>query len=94
MKPVPPFPHRMMSSMRATPPFHPPSQEEEATAQDNVTWATDKREGPKDTPSPSSHNQPDPDELQPIREKLADAEWENMAPAAVVRCELCTELRN
>ncbi|XP_044048567.1 transcription factor SOX-6-like isoform X2 [Siniperca chuatsi] len=74
---------RMMSSMQATPPFHPPSEEEEAISQDNVPWANDKREGPKETPSPSSHDQPHLDELQPIREKLTDAEWENMVPAAM-----------
>nr|XP_033490496.1 transcription factor SOX-6-like [Epinephelus lanceolatus] len=73
----------MMSSMRATPPFHPPSEEEEAMGQDNVAWAGDEREGPKETPSPSSHERPHPDELQPIREKLTEAEWENTAPAAM-----------
>lgn len=83
-----------MSSMRATPPFHPPSEEEEVIGQDNAAWANDKREGLKETPSPSSHDQPHPDELQPTREKLTDAEWENVVPAAMVRCELCTELRN
>ncbi|XP_076589883.1 transcription factor SOX-6-like isoform X1 [Chaetodon auriga] len=73
----------MMSSMQATPPFHPPCEEEEATGQDSAAWATDKREGPKETPSPSSHDQPHPDEPQPVREKLTDAEWENMVPAAM-----------
>ncbi|KAM9352583.1 transcription factor SOX-6-like [Symphorus nematophorus] len=74
----------MMSSIRATPPFHPPSEEEEAIGQDNATWANEKREGLKETPpSPSSHDQPHLDELQPNREKLTDAEWENMVPAAM-----------
>ncbi|XP_031151115.1 transcription factor SOX-6-like isoform X3 [Sander lucioperca] len=73
----------MMSSMRATPPFHAPSEEEEAMGQDNVAWASEEREGPKETPSPSSHDRPHPDELQPIREKLTDAEWENVVPAAM-----------
>ncbi|TKS73938.1 Transcription factor [Collichthys lucidus] len=73
----------MMSSMRATPPFHPPSEEEEVIGQDNAAWANDKREGLKETPSPSSHDQPHPDELQPTREKLTDAEWENVVPAAM-----------
>ncbi|XP_068170304.1 transcription factor SOX-6-like isoform X3 [Antennarius striatus] len=73
----------MMSSMRATPPFHPPSgEEEEAISQDGAAWAGDKHDGLKEAPSPHSQNQPRPDELQPIREKLADAEWENMVPAA------------
>ncbi|XP_075945682.1 transcription factor SOX-6-like isoform X4 [Anarhichas minor] len=74
---------RMMSSMRATPPFHPPSEDEEAMGQDNAAWTSEEREGPKETPSPSSHDRPHPDELQPIREKLTDAEWENMVPAAM-----------
>ncbi|XP_036963370.1 transcription factor SOX-6-like isoform X1 [Acanthopagrus latus] len=78
---------RMMSSMRATPPFNSASEEEEAIGQDSVAWANDKREGLKETPSPSSHDQhhpePHPDELQPIREKLTDAEWESMVPAAM-----------
>ncbi|XP_045893588.1 transcription factor SOX-6-like isoform X1 [Micropterus dolomieu] len=73
----------MMSSMQATPPFHPPSEEEEAIGQDNVPWANDKREGPKESQSPSSHDQPHPDELQPVREKLTDVEWENMVPTAM-----------
>ncbi|XP_078112690.1 transcription factor SOX-6-like isoform X2 [Sander vitreus] len=73
----------MMSSMRATPPFHPPSEEEEAMGQDNAAWASEEREGPKETPSPSSHDRPHLDELQPIREKLTDAEWENVVPAAM-----------
>uniref|UniRef100_A0A8C4EZU7 SRY-box transcription factor 6 n=2 Tax=Dicentrarchus labrax TaxID=13489 RepID=A0A8C4EZU7_DICLA len=73
----------MMSSMRETPPFHPPSEEEEVMGQDNAAWANDKREGPKEAQSPSSYDQPHPDELQPIREKLTDAEWENMVPAAM-----------
>ncbi|KAM7002777.1 transcription factor SOX-6-like isoform 4-T4 [Tautogolabrus adspersus] len=74
----------MMSSMRATPPFHPRSEEEEAMGQDIGAWASDKREGLKETPSPSSHDQPHPDELQPVREKLTDAEWENVVPAAAM----------
>uniref|UniRef100_A0A3B4T6D3 SRY-box transcription factor 6 n=1 Tax=Seriola dumerili TaxID=41447 RepID=A0A3B4T6D3_SERDU len=72
-----------MSSMRATPPFHPPSEEEEAIGQDNAAWAKEEREGPKETPSPSSHDQPHPDELQPVREKPTDIEWESVGPAAM-----------
>uniref|UniRef100_A0A665WT51 Transcription factor SOX-6-like n=1 Tax=Echeneis naucrates TaxID=173247 RepID=A0A665WT51_ECHNA len=63
-----------MSSMRATPPFHTPSEEEEAIGQDNASWAKEEREGPKETASPSSHDQPHPDELQPVREKPTDVE--------------------
>ncbi|XP_026166352.1 transcription factor SOX-6-like isoform X2 [Mastacembelus armatus] len=73
----------MMSSMQATPPFHPPSEEKEVIGQDSVTWASDEREGPKETASPSSHDQPHPDDLQPIREKRMDADWENVGPAAM-----------
>ncbi|KAI4789629.1 hypothetical protein KUCAC02_035124, partial [Chaenocephalus aceratus] len=73
----------MMSSMRATPPFHPASEEEEAMGQDNPAWVSEEREGPKDPPTPPSHDRPHPDELQPIREKLTDAEWENVVPAAM-----------
>uniref|UniRef100_A0A3Q3AT99 SRY-box transcription factor 6 n=1 Tax=Kryptolebias marmoratus TaxID=37003 RepID=A0A3Q3AT99_KRYMA len=67
-----------MSSMRATPPFHPPSEEAEVIGQDNEAWDGDERDGPKETASPSSHDEPHPDKLQPAREKLADAEWENV----------------
>uniref|UniRef100_A0A8C3AG45 SRY-box transcription factor 6 n=1 Tax=Cyclopterus lumpus TaxID=8103 RepID=A0A8C3AG45_CYCLU len=72
----------MMSSMGATPPFDPPSEEEEAMGQDNAAWTGDEREGPKETASPPSHDRPHPDKLQPIREKLTDAGWENVVPAA------------
>ncbi|XP_054865099.1 transcription factor SOX-6-like isoform X1 [Amphiprion ocellaris] len=72
---------RMMSSMRATPPFLPPS--EEVIGQDNAAWAADEREDPKESASPSLHDQPHPDELQPIREKPTDAEWENVGPAVM-----------
>lgn len=78
----------MMSSMQTTPPFPPPPEEAEVIGQENVTWTNDEREGPKETQSPSSHDQPHPDELQPIREKRIDADWENLGPAAVVRSEL------
>ncbi|KAM7397119.1 hypothetical protein PAMP_020116 [Pampus punctatissimus] len=71
----------MMSSMRATPPFHPPSEEEEVIGHDNVTWANEEREGPKEMVSPSSHDHLD--ELQPVREKQSDAEWENVGPAVM-----------
>uniref|UniRef100_A0A3Q1AKF2 HMG box domain-containing protein n=1 Tax=Amphiprion ocellaris TaxID=80972 RepID=A0A3Q1AKF2_AMPOC len=64
------LPFRMMSSMRATPPFLPPS--EEVIGQDNAAWAADEREDPKESASPSLHDQPHPDELQPIREKPTD----------------------
>uniref|UniRef100_A0A8D3C6A3 SRY-box transcription factor 6 n=1 Tax=Scophthalmus maximus TaxID=52904 RepID=A0A8D3C6A3_SCOMX len=72
-----------MSSMRTTPPFHSPSEEEEATGQDTAAWAKHEREGPKETASPSSHDQPHPDGLQPIKEKTSDIEWESVGPAAM-----------
>ncbi|XP_058501874.1 transcription factor SOX-6-like isoform X3 [Solea solea] len=73
----------MMSSMHTTPPFHTPSEEEEATGQDNTPWAKHEQEGPKETASPSSHDQLHPDELQPIRERMTDTEWENVGPAVM-----------
>uniref|UniRef100_A0A669DH55 SRY-box transcription factor 6 n=1 Tax=Oreochromis niloticus TaxID=8128 RepID=A0A669DH55_ORENI len=71
---------RMMSSMRATPPFHPPPEEAEVIGQDSAGWVGDEHDGPKETVSPSLHDQSHPDELQPIREKPTDAEWENVSP--------------
>lgn len=53
--------------------------------QDANAWPGDKREDLKETPSPpSSHDQPHPDELQPGRETLADAEWESAMPSAAM----------
>ncbi|XP_034444869.1 transcription factor SOX-6-like isoform X7 [Hippoglossus hippoglossus] len=73
---------RMMSSMRTTPPFQQPSEEEEVAGQD-AAWAKHERESPKETASPSSHDLPHPDELQPIREKTTDIEWDNVGPAVM-----------
>lgn len=53
---------------------------------DHAAWTSEEREGPKETPSPSSHERPHPDELQPIREKLTESDWGSMVPAVVVRC--------
>uniref|UniRef100_A0A8C7Z251 SRY-box transcription factor 6 n=1 Tax=Oryzias sinensis TaxID=183150 RepID=A0A8C7Z251_9TELE len=72
-----------MSSMRATPPFRPPSEEAEAMGQDNAVWADEGPEGPKETGSPSPHDQSHSDEFQPVTEKRMDADWENVAPAAM-----------
>ncbi|XP_076002935.1 transcription factor SOX-6-like isoform X2 [Genypterus blacodes] len=72
----------MMSSMRATPPFHPASEEEEAMmGQEGAAWAGDDRDGPKDPASPASHDHQD--DMQPIREKPGEAEWESVGPAAM-----------
>uniref|UniRef100_A0A3P9K1N1 HMG box domain-containing protein n=1 Tax=Oryzias latipes TaxID=8090 RepID=A0A3P9K1N1_ORYLA len=72
-----------MSSMRATPPFRPPSEEAEAMGQDNAVWADEGPEGPKETGSPLPHDQSHSDEFQPVTEKRMDADWENVAPAAM-----------
>ncbi|KAM4619232.1 transcription factor SOX-6-like isoform 1-T2 [Polymixia lowei] len=65
----------MMSSMRATPPYPPATEEEDVIGQDNAAWANDEREGQTDM----SH----PDELQPIREKHTEADWESVGPTAM-----------
>uniref|UniRef100_A0A3B3HWI6 SRY-box containing 6a n=1 Tax=Oryzias latipes TaxID=8090 RepID=A0A3B3HWI6_ORYLA len=72
-----------MSSMRATPPFRPPSEEAEAMGQDNAVWADEGPEGPKETGSPLLQDQSHSDEFQPVTEKRMDADWENVAPAAM-----------
>ncbi|XP_013882059.1 transcription factor SOX-6 isoform X2 [Austrofundulus limnaeus] len=72
-----------MSSLRATPPFHPSSEEAEVIGRDNEAWDGDERDGPKETASPSSHDEPHPDHLQPARENPTDAEWENVGPAVM-----------
>ncbi|KAM9754900.1 transcription factor SOX-6-like isoform 2-T2 [Menidia menidia] len=74
---------RVMSSLRATPPYRPPSEEAEAIGQDSVAWAGEERDGPKETASPSLHEQPHPDELQPLREKATEAEWDSVGPAVM-----------
>ncbi|XP_056137139.1 transcription factor SOX-6-like [Lampris incognitus] len=71
----------MMSSVRATPPFPVVTEQEEAVDRDNVAWANDEREGQKEMPS--LHNQPHPDELQPIREKQSEVAWESVGPAVM-----------
>ncbi|XP_069551566.1 transcription factor SOX-6-like isoform X1 [Brachyistius frenatus] len=73
----------MMSSLRATPPFHQPSEEAEGISQDNAAWAGDDREVPKETVSSPLHDQLHPDVLQPIRQKPMDAEWENVGPGVM-----------
>lgn len=80
--------------MPATPPFHPSSEKVEVIGRDNEAWDGDERDDPKEMASPSSHDEPHPDNLQPARENQADAEWENVGPAVMVRSELRTERRN
>ncbi|KAM6937551.1 transcription factor SOX-6-like [Xenentodon cancila] len=71
----------MMSSMRATPPFHPPSEEADAMGEDTAAWAGDEQEGDlKETASPSPRDPPHPEETS--RETSGDAEWESHRPAA------------
>ncbi|XP_054631697.1 transcription factor SOX-6-like isoform X2 [Dunckerocampus dactyliophorus] len=77
----------MMSSMRASPPFHAPSEEAEGLNHNNdddnnATWVDD--EGPKETTLPSPPDQPRPDELQPIREKRGGVDsWENVGSSVM-----------
>ncbi|KAM9808245.1 LOW QUALITY PROTEIN: transcription factor SOX-6-like [Neosynchiropus ocellatus] len=73
----------MMSSMRVTPPFPERSEEEETAGYDNSTWPGEEREGLRETPLTSSRDNGHKEELQPVREKHADTEWENVSAAAV-----------
>ncbi|XP_014874164.1 transcription factor SOX-6-like [Poecilia latipinna] len=79
----------MMSSMRATPPFHlPPSEEADAPDQDNnAAWAGDERDGPTETipGTTSPRDRPCPDEPPPVGKKTAAdiVEWETVAPAVM-----------
>ncbi|XP_056908030.1 transcription factor Sox-6-like isoform X7 [Takifugu flavidus] len=65
---------RRMSSVRTTLPFLPPSEEGITAGQDNLPWTNELKEAP----SPLSHDQHRTEEVQPIREKLAN-EWEEPA---------------
>ncbi|XP_038150739.1 transcription factor SOX-6-like isoform X2 [Cyprinodon tularosa] len=70
----------MMSSMRATPPFHPSSEEADLMGQDNAAWAGEEREGPTVMASPPLDDQPHPEDVQLAGKKAADVEWETSAP--------------
>ncbi|XP_015239985.1 PREDICTED: transcription factor SOX-6-like isoform X2 [Cyprinodon variegatus] len=70
----------MMSSMRATPPFHPSSEEADLMGQDNAAWAGDEREGPTVMASPPLDDQPHPEDVQLAGKKAGDVEWETSAP--------------
>uniref|UniRef100_A0A3Q4BXF5 HMG box domain-containing protein n=1 Tax=Mola mola TaxID=94237 RepID=A0A3Q4BXF5_MOLML len=65
-----------MSSIQATPPFQQPPEERDAIGQDSSAWTNEKQDNLKEMLSSPSHGQPHLDVLQPIREKLTDAEWE------------------
>uniref|UniRef100_A0A3Q2D1Z9 SRY-box transcription factor 6 n=1 Tax=Cyprinodon variegatus TaxID=28743 RepID=A0A3Q2D1Z9_CYPVA len=69
-----------MSSMRATPPFHPSSEEADLMGQDNAAWAGDEREGPTVMASPPLDDQPHPEDVQLAGKKAGDVEWETSAP--------------
>ncbi|XP_061630038.1 transcription factor SOX-6-like isoform X2 [Phyllopteryx taeniolatus] len=75
----------MMSSMRASPPFHAPPEEEAPLGRSNnnsAAWLDDH--DPKETPSPSPPERPHPGELQPVREKRADDDsWDNVTSATM-----------
>ncbi|XP_057692044.1 transcription factor SOX-6-like isoform X1 [Corythoichthys intestinalis] len=74
----------MMSSIRASPPFHTPPEEEEALGRsnNNTVWLNDH--GAKETPSPSPPQRPHPAELQPIRGKQMDGDlWDNVESAVM-----------
>ncbi|XP_077373263.1 transcription factor SOX-6-like isoform X2 [Festucalex cinctus] len=76
---------RMMSSMRASPPFHAPAEEEEALGRgvaNSAAWLNE--DSPKETPSPSPPERPHSGEPQPIRDKRADGDpWDNVASVAM-----------
>uniref|UniRef100_A0A3P8UGT2 SRY-box transcription factor 6 n=1 Tax=Cynoglossus semilaevis TaxID=244447 RepID=A0A3P8UGT2_CYNSE len=72
-----------MSSIHTMHPFRPPSEEEETTAQENTAWAKHERDGHMETVSPTSRDQPHSNELQPVREKMMDTEWDSVGPAAM-----------
>ncbi|XP_024911695.1 transcription factor SOX-6 isoform X3 [Cynoglossus semilaevis] len=74
---------QMMSSIHTMHPFRPPSEEEETTAQENTAWAKHERDGHMETVSPTSRDQPHSNELQPVREKMMDTEWDSVGPAAM-----------
>ncbi|XP_051916505.1 transcription factor SOX-6-like isoform X2 [Hippocampus zosterae] len=74
----------MMSSMRASPPFHTPAEQEEALGHSNPSAAWLNDHGPKETPSPSPPERPRSGEPQPAREKRADGDtWDNVASEAM-----------
>ncbi|XP_019750295.1 transcription factor SOX-6-like isoform X1 [Hippocampus comes] len=74
----------MMSSMRASPPFHTPAEQEEALGHSNPSAAWLNDHGPKETPSPSPPERPRSGEPQPVREKRADGDsWDNVASEAM-----------
>uniref|UniRef100_A0A3Q2Z465 SRY-box transcription factor 6 n=1 Tax=Hippocampus comes TaxID=109280 RepID=A0A3Q2Z465_HIPCM len=73
-----------MSSMRASPPFHTPAEQEEALGHSNPSAAWLNDHGPKETPSPSPPERPRSGEPQPVREKRADGDsWDNVASEAM-----------
>ncbi|XP_064786476.1 transcription factor SOX-6-like isoform X2 [Oncorhynchus masou masou] len=70
----------MMSSKRATPPFPPATEEEEAIGQDSVGWANEDRESHDQPVTPPLHGKPFPEEHQPIRDSQPESDWESIGP--------------
>ncbi|XP_029524419.1 transcription factor SOX-6-like isoform X2 [Oncorhynchus nerka] len=70
----------MMSSKRATPPFPPATEEEEAIGQDSVGWANEDRESHDQPVTPPLHGKPLPEEHQPIRDSKPESDWESIGP--------------
>uniref|UniRef100_A0A4W5KRR5 SRY-box transcription factor 6 n=1 Tax=Hucho hucho TaxID=62062 RepID=A0A4W5KRR5_9TELE len=69
-----------MSSKRATPPFSPATEEEEAMGQDNVGWANEDRESHDQTVTPLLPDKPLPEVHQPIRDSQPESDWESIGP--------------
>ncbi|XP_013980141.2 transcription factor SOX-6 isoform X1 [Salmo salar] len=70
----------MMSSKRATPPFPPATEEEEAIGQDSVGWANEDRESHGQPVTPPLHGKPLPEEHQPNRDSQPESDWESIGP--------------
>uniref|UniRef100_A0A8C8I9I3 HMG box domain-containing protein n=1 Tax=Oncorhynchus tshawytscha TaxID=74940 RepID=A0A8C8I9I3_ONCTS len=70
----------MMSSKRATPPFPPATEEEEAIGQDSVGWANEDRESHDQPVTPPLHGKPLPEVHQPIRDSQPESDWESIGP--------------
>uniref|UniRef100_A0A674A3B2 SRY-box transcription factor 6 n=1 Tax=Salmo trutta TaxID=8032 RepID=A0A674A3B2_SALTR len=70
----------MMSSKRATPPFPPATEEEEAIGQGSVGWANEDRESHGQPVTPPLHGKPLPEEHQPNRDSQPESDWESIGP--------------
>ncbi|KAK6318536.1 hypothetical protein J4Q44_G00118270 [Coregonus suidteri] len=70
----------MMSSKRATPPFPPATEEDEAMGQDSVGGANEERESHDKPVMPPLHGKALPEEHQPIRDSQPESDWESIGP--------------